>query len=293
MSANIWEPNGLDDTASELVQVLGTIVDLVGYVRNPANALLSEVLKQTHDRGVQVYDFNEGMPQIACPDFVAGEQRKYQTPVSSVATQNRQTREIARHVADFDHTGTDVLRINQGPDTTAMSEVIFDENKDFFRSAAKDVGKVSRQEQGRLVRRGSNVPLKARTISARDLVQVDTLGGCGYAVVKVVPGLREYFVSFGNLVLYIQNKKGIVVQLSTLQLCTFEFISELTNYIIANVKVFSQILFCGPRVIAVPSRCCSKRVSAGAVRIPSKNPLSTLTAKLCLFFRTTEALGIT
>ncbi len=190
MSDNIWEPNGLGETASELMQVLDTIVDVVGYVRDPANALLSDVLKQTHDRGVQIYDFNEGMPQIACPDLVAGEQRTYQAPESSVDNRNRQTRGNDRHVADFDHTGTDVSRINQGPDKATMSEAVLDENEGFF-SSAPDVGKGSRQEQGRFVRQRSNLPLKARTISARDFVQIDTLGGCGYAVVKIVPGLRE------------------------------------------------------------------------------------------------------
>jgi hypothetical protein len=76
---------------------------------------------------------------------------------------------------------------------------VLEDNADFFSAAAKDDHATSlAQTSGRQMRRlAAAMSLKARTISARDLVQIDTPGG-GYAVIRIVPGLHPVLRSPGD-----------------------------------------------------------------------------------------------
>jgi hypothetical protein len=181
MSANVWEPAGIGKMTSRLVQILenpSRPINIVGYVRNPATAPLSEFLKKNDNSAAEVYIFNEGIAQVPCPHLISSDQAGEQTPTAFSA------RRLA--VANFDHATTDVSGNEEALESTLM-----DENAEFFSAAAKDEGNTFKQKQGRHARQPSTTSSRVRTISARDLVQIDTLQG-GYGVVKIVPGLRKF-----------------------------------------------------------------------------------------------------
>jgi len=227
MSNNVWTPSGLCE-ATKLIEILGPI-KRVGYVRDPANVPLALLRKQTDSLSVgPIYSFNEPMPQIACPHIDIEE--KVKATASSTVAQK------LRRVADFDHAAGQ----GPGPDEKSVdSASLVDEQSDFFSAAAKDDSSSSMSNVRHLRQLSAASTVRARTISARDLVQVlhtfihaayvwfirehtndwnlhlcwillvrllkrlyfvqiDTLGGGGYGVVRIVPGLHPVLRSPGD-----------------------------------------------------------------------------------------------
>ena len=201
MSPNVWQPSGLGDLAIRLTQILenpARPIKVVSYVRNPANTPLSEVCR-TAQQGKpieELYPFIKGVQLIPLPNLNTAVQSMdtEQTPMPSEAYQSALS--TSRRKADFDHASPSLEESGQGHDDSNPD--VLEEFRLFFSTAARDDGP-SRQNQVRHIRQISTIStLKARTISARDLVQIDTLGGGGYSVVRIVPGLHPVLRSPGD-----------------------------------------------------------------------------------------------
>ena len=209
MAANVWEHSGLGDSATRLVQILQNTarpIKIVGYVRNPTTTPLAEASRTTHLKPIEeTYAFTKGIQLILCPDLDITEidqvNTKDEGAGSSALPRNPHLRPNARHAAEFDHaplsSSEGVSIVGQRPSHESPDDVIED-HADFFTAAPKDEGN-SRQSKALHMRQmsiaSSNRP---RTISARDLVQIDTHGGGGYAVVRIVPGLHPVLRSPGD-----------------------------------------------------------------------------------------------
>ena len=196
MSSNVWE---LGELTTLLVETLRSM-NIRKYVRNPASTPLAGVLRAKQPAAL--YTFNEGITQMACPNRTSGAHDQRATAASTAgASQNKPGRvKMGRQKADFDHAGGVRSSRDHIDSEQKISEgSVLEDNADFFCAAAKDDHSTSlAQTSVRQMRRlAATSCVKARTISARDLVQIDTPGG-GFAIIRIVPGLHPVLRSPGD-----------------------------------------------------------------------------------------------
>ena len=195
MSVNVWGHSGLGDMGSSLTTLLEDgRLKKVHYVRNPADTPLSTFLNKSRSSGdaPDLYRFNEGIPQILLNSTEVSEQsNRAQTSGTQSATAK------SMNVKNGDSPQKAPV---QGHDNAFGGAGSIGECDEFFSAAAKDeVNSFGQTSLPRHMRPSARAaPIRVRTISARDLVQIDTSSGGGYAVLKIVPGLHPVLRSPGD-----------------------------------------------------------------------------------------------
>jgi hypothetical protein len=206
MATNVWEPSGLGESSTRLVQILDKMKQdkIVGYVRNPTTIPLAEAARSVLHKSIEeTYAFTKGIQLISCPTVDAGNplSSQDQSAGSTAVSQDPHPRANARHIAEFDHAASvdGAPHVGHRAALEGTADDVIEEHADFFTAAPKDEGNFSRQNKARYVRQMSvGSAARPRTISARDLVQIESYGGGGYSVVQIVPGLHPVLRSPGD-----------------------------------------------------------------------------------------------
>jgi hypothetical protein len=198
MATNVWEPSGLGESSTRLVQILDKMNQdkIVGYVRNPTTIPLAEAARSVLHKSIEeTYAFTKGIQLISCPTVDTGNplSSQDQSAGSTAVSQDPHPRTNARHIAEFDHAASvdGAPHVGHRAALEGTADDVIEEHADFFTAAPKDEGNFSRQNKARYMRQMSvGSAARPRTISARDLVQIESYGGGGYSVVQIVPGLH-------------------------------------------------------------------------------------------------------
>ena len=205
MATNVWEPSGLGESSTRLVQILDKMNQdkIVGYVRNPTTIPLAEAARSVHHKSIEeTYAFTKGIQMISCPNVDAGNplSSQDQSAGPSAVSQDPHPRTNARHIAEFDHAASFDGAPHAGHRAAleGTADDVIEEHADFFTAAPKDESNFSRQNKAHMRQISVGSAARPRTISARDLVQIESYGGGGYSVVQIVPGLHPVLRSPGD-----------------------------------------------------------------------------------------------
>jgi hypothetical protein len=215
MATNVWVPCGLGESATKLTQILDnkdSPIKIVEYVRNPTTVPLAEAsLKIHHTSFEDTYAFTQGMQPIFFPDLDMMDHVDHVNIKDAVGGSSAVPQKLHRSPhdrrAEYDHalSSEDTSIVGQRQSHEGTHDII-EEHKDFFTAAPKDDGKSSQSKAQHMRHTSIASTNKPRTISVRNLVQIDAHGGGGYAVVRIVPGLHPVLRSPSDSSIHLQQK---------------------------------------------------------------------------------------